>query len=153
LTHAYYTGKSNKVDNTVDNAVAPLQHISSIQLLDTGEVDALSPQEASSHLQKLLEIQKQLASKQLQLQRQMKEVRLKMKKVQLVPVTSVPLLTLQSVKNIETVTVLAPPDTHDNDGEIVTRSGTQQVLHILELPASSPSGKTFFSIASFKQLK
>jgi hypothetical protein len=65
VKHAYYTGKSNKVDNTVDNAVAPLQHISSIQLLDTAEVDSLSPQEASSHLQKLLEIQKQLASKQL----------------------------------------------------------------------------------------
>lgn len=149
--HAYYTGKSNKVDNTVDNAVAPLQHISSIQLLDTGEVDSLSPQEASSHLQRLLEIQKQLASKQLQLQQQVREVRLKMKKFQQVPVTSVPLLTLQSAKNIETVTVLAPPDANDNGGEMVTRSGTQQVLHILELPASSPSGKTFFSIASFKQ--
>lgn len=139
------------MDNTVDNAVAPLQHISSIQLLDTGELDSLSPQEASSQLQKLLEIQKQLASKQLQLQQQMREVRLKMKKVQPVPVTSVPLMTLQSSKNIETVTVLAPPDANDNGGEMVTRSGTQQVLHILELPASSPSGKTFFSIASFKQ--
>jgi hypothetical protein len=131
--------KSNKVDNTVHNAVTPLQHISSMQLLDTGEVDSLSPQEASSHLQKLLEIQKQLVSKQLQLQQQMREVRLKMKKVQQVPLTSVPLLTLQSAKNIETVTVLAPPDANDNGGEMVTRSGTQQVLHILELPASSPS--------------
>jgi hypothetical protein len=138
------------VDKTVDNAVAPLQHISSIQLLDTGEVDSLSPQEASSHLQKLLDIQKQLASKQLQLQQQMREVRLKMKKVQQVPVTSLPLLTLQSAKNIETVTVLAPPVANDNGREMVTRSGTQQVLHILELPASSPSGKTFISIASFK---
>jgi len=48
------------LDNIIDNALAPLPHISSIQLLDTGEVDSLSIQEASSHLQKLLEIQKQL---------------------------------------------------------------------------------------------
>ena len=147
---AYYTGKSNKVDNTDDNALATLPDIYSIHLLDTGEMDSLSQQEASSHLQKLLEIQKQLASKQLQLQQQMREVRLKMKKGQQVPVTSVPLLTLQSAKNIETVTVLAPPDTNDNGGEMVTRTGTQQVLRILESPASSPSGKTFFSIDSFQ---
>jgi hypothetical protein len=139
------------VDNTVDNALAPLPHISSIQLLDTGEVDSFSPQEASSHMQKLLEIQKQLASKQFQLQQQMREVRLKMKKVQQVPVTSVELLTLQSAKNIDTVTVLAPPDANDTGGEMVTRTGNQQVLHILELPASSPSGRTFLSIAAFKQ--
>jgi hypothetical protein len=152
LTYAYYTGKSNKVDNTDGNAPAPLPDISSIQLPDAGEMDSLSPQEASSHLQKLLEIQKQLASKQLQLQQQMREVRLKMRKVQQVPVTSVPVLTVQSAKNIETVTVLTPPDANYNSGEMVTRTGTQQVLHILELPASSsPSGKTFFTIASFKQ--
>lgn len=81
----------------------------------------------------------------------MRKVRLKMKKVQQVPESSGPVLTVQSAKNIETVTVLTPPDANDNGGEMVTRTGTQQVLHILELPASSPSGKTFFAIVSFKQ--
>jgi hypothetical protein len=60
--HAYNTGKSNKLDNTIDNVMAPLPHISSIQLLDTGEVDSLNQQEASSHLQELLKIRKQLFS-------------------------------------------------------------------------------------------
>lgn len=117
----------------------PLTNVASVHLPDREELDSLTPQQASCHLQKLLEIQKQLSAQQVQLQQQMKEVRLKLSKVQQLPVSSVPVLAAQSAKNIETVTVLTPADANESGGEVVTRSGAQQVLHILELPTSPPS--------------
>jgi hypothetical protein len=120
----------------------PLTNVASIHLPDREELDSLTPQQASCHLQKLLEIQKQLSAQQVQLQQQMQEVRLKLSKVQQLPVSSVPVLAVQSAKNIDTVTVLTPADANESGGEMVTRNGAQQVLHILELPTSPPSGET-----------
>jgi hypothetical protein len=137
------TDKSKKMDNSEeDTPLPPLPNVASIHLPDRGELDSLSPQQASCHMQKLLEIQKQLSAQQVKLQQQLQEVRLKMSKVQQLPVSSVPVLAAQPAKNIETVTVLTPADASDSGGEMVRRSGAQQVLHILELPTSSPSGET-----------
>jgi hypothetical protein len=134
------TDKSKKVDNSEeDTPPPPLPNVASIQLPDRGELDSMSPQQASCHLQKLLEIQKQLSEQQVQLQRQMQEVRLKMNKVEQLPISSVPVLAAQSAKNTETVTVLTPAGANDN-------GGGQQVLHILELPTSPPSGETLCTL-------
>ncbi|PNF22825.1 hypothetical protein B7P43_G02172 [Cryptotermes secundus] len=122
-----------------DTPSSPLTNVANIHLPHREELDSLTPQQASCHLQKLLELQKQLSAQQIQLQQQMQEVRLKMNKVQQLPISSIPVQAAQSAKNIETVTVLAPADANDSGGELVTRSGAQQVLHILELPTSSPS--------------
>lgn len=142
-TYLLLTDKSKKMGNTEEDTPSPpFTNVASIHLSDREELDSLTPQQASCHLQKLLELQKQLSAQQVQLQQQMQEVRLKMSKVQQLPISSVPVLAAQSAKNIETVTVLAPADANDSGGEMVTRSGAQQVLHILELPTSSPSGET-----------
>jgi hypothetical protein len=132
------------MENSDESDPAVLADVASIQLPDREEMDSLNPQEVSSHLQKLLEIQKQLSAQQVQLQKQLREVRMKMSKVQqLPPVSPAPVLSAQSAKNTETVTVLNPADMNESSGEIITRTGAQQVLHILELPTSSPSGKIF----------
>jgi hypothetical protein len=141
------TDKSKTMDNgEEDTPPSALPNVASIQLPDRGELDSMSPQQASCHLQKLLDIQKQLSEQQVQLQQQMQEVRLKMNKVEQLPVSSVPVLAAQSAKDTETMTVLTPAGANDSGGEMVTRNGAQQVLHILELPTSPPSGETLYTL-------
>jgi hypothetical protein len=144
------TDKSKKMDDSEEETPpTPWPNAASIQLPDRGELDSMSPQQASCHLQKLLEVQKQLSAQQVELQQQVQEVRLKMSTFEQLSVTSVPVPAAQSAKNIETVTVLTPGDANDSGGEIVTRSGTQQVLHILELPTSPPSGESLCTLVPF----
>jgi predicted transcriptional regulator len=117
--------KSDKVDDTDGNNPQALPDVGSTQLPNQEDLDSLSPLEIASHLQKLLEIQKQLSTQQVQLQQQLKEVRLKMSKAQEVQ-------TAESAKNMETHT----PDSL----EVVTQISDQQVLRVLELPTSPPTG-------------
>jgi hypothetical protein len=69
-----------------------------------------------------------------------------MNKVEQLPISSVPVLAAQSAKSTETVTVLTPAGANDSGREMITRSGGQQVLHILELPTSPPSGETLCTL-------
>ncbi|XP_021940778.1 uncharacterized protein LOC110840210 isoform X3 [Zootermopsis nevadensis] len=116
--------KSSKVDNSDEDDPQALSDIASIQLPDREDLDSLSPQEVSSHLQKLLDIQKQLLAQQAQVQQHLKEVRLKMNKAQQVH-------SAESAKNMGT-------DAADGAG-VVTQTGDQQVLRVLELPTPPPS--------------
>jgi hypothetical protein len=118
-------GKANKAHNSdVDDSHAS-PDVASIQLPIREELDSLSPEEASNHFQKLLEIQKQLSAQQAELQQQLSDVRLKMNKAQQVP-------TMESAKTVQTDVT--------GGAEVVTQTGSQQVLRVLELPASPPSG-------------
>lgn len=113
------------MDNSDEDDPQALSDIASIQLPDREDLDSLSPQEVSSHLQKLLDIQKQLLAQQAQVQQHLKEVRLKMNKAQQVH-------SAESAKNMGT-------DAADGAG-VVTQTGDQQVLRVLELPTPPPSG-------------
>ncbi|XP_069686673.1 uncharacterized protein [Periplaneta americana] len=133
--------KSSKTDNSDEDDPAALPDVTSIHIPSKEELNSLCPQEASNHLemqrQKLLEVQKQLSLQQAQL----RQAKLKSSKVRVNPEkgAAIPVLTTPSAlqsKSIETMTVLGPAD--EPCADMLTRTTAQEVLHILELPTSSP---------------
>ncbi|KAJ4429669.1 hypothetical protein ANN_21870 [Periplaneta americana] len=138
---SYGEEKSNKTDNSDEDDPAALPDVTSIHIPSKEELNSLCPQEASNHLemqrQKLLEVQKQLSLQQAQL----RQAKLKSSKVRVNPEkgAAIPVLTTPSAlqsKSIETMTVLGPAD--EPCADMLTRTTAQEVLHILELPTSSP---------------
>ncbi|PSN52162.1 hypothetical protein C0J52_06455 [Blattella germanica] len=143
--HTARAGNSDEDDPDV------VMDVASIHIPTREELETLCPQEATTQLQlqreKLLEAQKQLLEQQAQLQQQLKQTKSKSNgnkhfTTNTEKTIPIPVLTTHSPfenRNIETMTVLTPAETNETSAEILARSTTQRVLHILELPTSSPS--------------